>query len=258
MSDIRKIKSVLLDIGLNEKEVLVYIAALSLHDCSLLQLAHKAHIKRTTVYAVVESLVEKGLLGTYQSKSGTRVRAQDPEQLLAQAEKRVSDVHSIMNDLSHLHRSDETTPQVTFYKGKKGYHTVLEDSLKKHSADICFVATGEENLKVMTDDYIYEYYVPTRVKRRIRSRELIFPKDLDKFTVLDHQKDLREIRVLPDQFYSIASKAIYGDKVALFSSAQEAVCTLIESPAIADLERNLFEYMWQLSLPLKEYLSTHA
>jgi sugar-specific transcriptional regulator TrmB len=57
-----KLTKILTDLGLSEHEALVYLANISLGPTTILKIAQAAEIKRTTVYAVIESLKTKGLI----------------------------------------------------------------------------------------------------------------------------------------------------------------------------------------------------
>ncbi len=57
--------SILNDLGLSEKEARVYFAALSLGPSTILTLSHAAELKRTTIYALVDSLKKKGLIAIH-------------------------------------------------------------------------------------------------------------------------------------------------------------------------------------------------
>lgn len=50
--------------GLNTKEATTYLSILELGEASMGQLVKKSKLKRTTLYDLVESLKEKGLIST--------------------------------------------------------------------------------------------------------------------------------------------------------------------------------------------------
>lgn len=246
-------KNILQDFGLNEKETQVYLASLGLGDASLLQLSRKAKIKRTTAYSTVETLVQKGLLGMYQIRSGLRVRPQDPEVLKNQAEQRLRDIQIVLPELQQIQKITQHGPKVTYYKGRKGYQAVLEDTLKQYGSTVYVLGALTEHDKIITDEFDYGYYVPTRVKRNIRIQGLLFPSDIPKMGGRDHEKELRELRVLPEEYEFTAVKALYQNKVAVFSSTKEVICTVIESEPIAEMEKKMFEFAWERSVSSEDF-----
>ena len=62
-------------LGLNKKEAQIYLAALESGETNIEGLSKKSKIKRTTVYDIVESLKEKGLLSSTFSKKKKYMRS---------------------------------------------------------------------------------------------------------------------------------------------------------------------------------------
>src|SRR5271154_1883207 len=61
MANLKLLKA-LEDIGLDDKEARVYLAALTLGPTSILKIANEAAVKRTTVYSTLGALRVKGLV----------------------------------------------------------------------------------------------------------------------------------------------------------------------------------------------------
>lgn len=57
-----KLLETLKDIGLDESEAQVYLTSLSLGPTTVLRIARGGETKRTTVYGIIESLKNKGLM----------------------------------------------------------------------------------------------------------------------------------------------------------------------------------------------------
>ncbi|MFA5871721.1 MAG: helix-turn-helix domain-containing protein [Parcubacteria group bacterium] len=240
------IKQTLRHFGLDDKEIAVYLAALELKDASLLRIAGRAKVKRTTTYAVAEDLVKKGLMGSYAVKAGKRFMANDPDILLSQGEQKLAELKEVIPELKSLSKSeDESFPKISYHEGKKGYLYIAEDSLKIHSETLHFIGSLTELDKIISDKYDWEYYVPTRMKRKIKIKMLIFQEDAEKIKEKQHTEELREFRILPNEFRFLPVKLVYQDKVAIFSSQKEKVCVLIESKEISKMELALFNFIWE-------------
>ena len=72
---------ILNDMGLSENESKVYFMALSLGPTTILKLSQASELKRTTVYSVVESLKQKGLINTQVNGFKKKFVAEDPKKL---------------------------------------------------------------------------------------------------------------------------------------------------------------------------------
>jgi len=239
------IKQTLKHFGLDGKEIAVYLAALTLKDASLLRIASYAKVKRTTAYAVAEDLVKKGLMGSYEVKAGKRFVANDPDILLSQGEQKIAELKEVLPELKSLSKSEDGSfPKISYHEGKKGYLYIAEDSLKVHSETLHFIGSLTELDKIISDKYDWEYYVPTRMKRKIKIKMLIFQEDAEKMKERQHAEELREFRILPNEYRFLPVKLIYQEKVAIFSSFKEKVCMLIESREISKMEIALFNFIW--------------
>lgn len=245
---------VLKKIGLDDDEVAVYMAALQMGPSLVTRIAKFSGVKRTTVYLVAKSLMAKGLLGQYSTQHGLHLSAQSPDFLLKQMEEKTKEVASILPQLKALSKKDSNLPQVKYFEGKEGYFTICEDTLQKHSGEILWLGDPAELYKVIGEKYDNDYYVPERIKRKIKLRALLVKNAWSEKLVKGIEpKFLRQIEFLPDNFMFNSSQVIYQNKVAFVSSSRELICVLIESKDLAEMERAKFEMLWQKSK--KQYIS---
>ena len=71
----------LIEIGLSEKEAEVYLSLLEGDSYSILVLSKKTKINRTTIYSVIKSLSEKGLVSETTINTKTNYHAESPDRL---------------------------------------------------------------------------------------------------------------------------------------------------------------------------------
>ena len=53
------------NIGLSEKEAIIYLASLELGPSTIQEISKKAQLKRSSVYDLISSLVERGLMNNF-------------------------------------------------------------------------------------------------------------------------------------------------------------------------------------------------
>src|SRR3990167_10702610 len=75
-----------LDISGNQAKV--YLACLDLGPTTITKIARKAEIERATVYAILEKLNEKGLIGEILKPYSRQVQVESPEKLLVLARQK--------------------------------------------------------------------------------------------------------------------------------------------------------------------------
>lgn len=236
-------------LGLTTKESALYLAALALGESGMSELAQKAKLKRTSAYVVFESLEQKGLMGSYKMKSGTKFVATPPEVVIRKTEQQLKQLQAVLPEFQAI-RDRTDGPNITYFEGEEGYRVAAEDSLKFASETIRHIGSLEEIHKVISREYDINYYIPKRIQNRIRLKALYFKSDFNETNFIRNDaQELREIRFLPESFKYKTSLLIYGNKVAFFSTAKELITVIIESADLAESERKKFDLLWSLTLP---------
>ena len=136
--------SILKKLGLNDKEVKVYLTLLEYSALSVRGLADLSNLNRGTVYDILKKLQEQGLVSYYHTDKKQKFVAEDPEklvELLRQKEAEIKTMESSLKDLvpelKSLQDKGEDKPATKFYEGFNGIKYILEDVLEtmKESRD---------------------------------------------------------------------------------------------------------------------------
>ena len=244
----QSIKLALREAGLTAKEISLYAAALVLGESGITDLAAAAKLKKSTAYLTFESLQNKGLMGSFRTKSGTKFVATSPQSLVSRSEAQLEALKEIVPELEALKRAEKGEPRISYYHGKEGYFVAVEDFLSFPNSIVCQIGSLKEIQEVIGQDYDYNHIVPTRLKNRIVLKALYFRSELSADVLsLNHAAELRELRFLPKEYYHKAFTIVYSDKVAIVSGHTELVTVIIESPDIAEAERQKFNALWNLA-----------
>ncbi len=239
-------RTVLESYGLNNDEVALYLAALELGESLISAIAERAGVNRSTAYAVAKALEGKGLMGSYRMRGGMRFVASDPKTLMAQVAKRAEEVAAILPELEALAMAAPQRPKITSYEGKEGYFTVAEDALSVPNTTLLHIGSLTDIWSIIGKEYDLTHFVPRRLQQRIRIRCLYFPQRVkEEVGAMDHVKELREVRYLPQSHTYPNSMLIFRNKVAIFTSRKEFITILIESEEIAEAERQKFAMLWE-------------
>jgi len=125
------------EIGLSEKEAEVYLSLLEGDSYSILVLAKKTKINRTTIYPVIKSLQEKGLVSETTIDGKTHYQAESPDRLetfverqkilIEESSKKIKD---IIPQLKSIQRETGERPIVKYFEGKEGILSGNEDIFK--------------------------------------------------------------------------------------------------------------------------------
>lgn len=240
-----KVKKALGGYGFEDKEIRVYLALLSLGEATATGIARVSKIKRTTVYLVLERLIEKGIVSQYKAKYGTHYTALKPKQLIKRFDDIRIEFEKIIPELEAIKKKEIHEPVTRLYKGKEGYIVIFNESLESDSHEkILYLGSARLQNEIVGEKYIAEKYIPTRLKKRIKLRQLMIRDEFSQRLKLRATEELREIRFLPEDFHVEANVLIFQDKVAFFSSKRELNCVVIQSQDIAVTERKKFNLLW--------------
>ena len=122
------------EIGLNEKEAAVYLALLQYDNASVIEIAGKTRINRSTTYTILESLARKGLSSETTVGKKTRYQAESPERLetFVERQKILLEEHSkrlkdIIPQIKSVQRESGEKPIVQYFEGRQGIISSTED-----------------------------------------------------------------------------------------------------------------------------------
>ena len=149
-------------LGLKEKEVGVYLAALELGFSSVQNIAKKADLSRPTVYEIIKELIAKGLMkeikrqGTTQGER-TFFAAESPDNLLGllrvqkrEIEEKEREFVRIISSLrSKYYLAGEG--EIRTFTGKEGLNVLLDDFSQSQTDKIYFISPNQSNLKPWQD-----------------------------------------------------------------------------------------------------------
>ena len=112
-----KLINTLKDIGLTEKEATVYLASLSLGSGNVAQIAQVSGIKRTTVYSVLESLKQKGLIRIELIGWKNLFVAENPEKLEFIVDQMRHEVRKTLPEFASVYNLHSSGAFIKYYEG---------------------------------------------------------------------------------------------------------------------------------------------
>lgn len=253
---------VLQQVGLNEKEVSVYLALLELGSQPASVIAKKAKINRSSTYLVLDSLIKRGFVNQYVRADVKYFTAADPEIIIKSIKKQESklkktrdDLTSILPDLYGLANPLTIKPKIRYYEGEKGVIRVMEDTLTAtetlqswDSLDAWFSSTE------LLQNYIVEYGTLRVEKHKIPLQALFVDSPISrKYIIKDYPVKKKKVDPLLD-FKWIPKEIspfniglnIYNDKVTLVSLVKdELLGVIIDSHEIYKIHKAMFELAWK-------------
>ncbi|MFC1618116.1 TrmB family transcriptional regulator [Patescibacteria group bacterium] len=249
-------EQILTEAGLSFTEATVYEILLKDGEQKASQINRKTPIKRSTVYDALDSLIEKGLvLKNEPEKQVAKFKAADPSALghfIDQKESTVRRQKNVVDSLLPQLVSDfalaKDKPRVQYYEGLDGQQILIDDTLKTKAViySITDVEAVVKNIKRMNDNY-----VKRREKLGIEKKILVIKSEFNKKFFDELGSDITDVRYLDFDFQMMGTVlSIYDQKISYASVKKGAMLgIIIDHPAIAGMQRSIFENMWQNALP---------
>lgn len=233
------IRNVLVEIGLSEGEIAVYLALLKLGSVQVSKIKEGTRLHRTTIYDFVEKLLNKGLINYVSKKNVRYYSATHPNKLMEIVKEKEEDVKRILPQLAALAETKREEVRVEIYKGVEGLKWVLNDVLRTGED---FVGFGIDEAKFSGKfPIIMEQYFKKEEKSGIKER-LLASED----TKFVYKKKSITYRFIPEEFFNPTQTAVYGKKVVIMIW-EPLTIIVIENSELADSYKKYFEMLWKIA-----------
>lgn len=240
-------KELLQNLGLSEREIIIYSALLNKGPLLPQSVAKETGIKRTTLYTIFPEMINKGFLVEITQGKRRLLQAVSPDKLFDVYEREYKELKAGIGELLALYRMQGLKPKVSIYEGLEGIKRVFIDMLEE-SKDTCgFNRIAQYDKEIL--NWVTSYFVPRRVKKNIEVRAIV-SKEKEGVEHMESGKEhLRQTRFVPlDKFPFTATESwVYGDKVCFMTIKEKGplVGVIIESKDISQNLKALFELAWE-------------
>ena len=133
-------------IGLSEKEAKVYLAALELGPSPVQKIAAKSKVNRATTYVILEGLMKKGIISTFDQGKKRLFVAEGPHALKnvihqqqEELDKKELLLESLFSQIQSIHNTLPNKAVVRFFDGKEGLKSMLEELLESKGKEAYIV-----------------------------------------------------------------------------------------------------------------------
>ena len=235
-------KESLISLGLSVQEADVYIALLKQGGASASVLARDIGMKRTTAYAILKNLTEKGFSSVY-FRSGKRVyHAQKPHKIASLVEQKLQSFNEAIPFFESMDRAQTQKLGLRFIESKneleKFYDEILIDYKNKEYRIIGSTPAWES-----IDPRYFVKFRENRAKANIHTK-LLLTAESKKDSPTD--KDLlRQVRFLPKERAFKSTLDIFDDKVLIVSPDLASLAVIVAVPAMVDIFKSIFEMLWE-------------
>ncbi|HEY4487102.1 MAG TPA: helix-turn-helix domain-containing protein [Candidatus Paceibacterota bacterium] len=235
-------QSALKSLGLEEKEVSLYLSLLELGEATVLQTAKHAGIKRPTAYVVLENLEKNGFVSRFVRGGKMFFSPQHPQKLLTEAELRMKELKTAMPQFEALFHKKEGKPRVVMYEGKDRLDQAIDEAFVV-KGETLFISTLSLSQEVFPRTFRKADYVS--FSPEFYARELVDESESSREYAKRVGGPYREIRFIPKEHLPFEMDiGIFGNRTLITSVKKEFFTISIESAEITHAFRTIFNVMW--------------
>jgi len=250
-----KIINSLKQYGLDVDEARVYLNLLENNESSALEISRSMGIARTRVYRILDKLVQKRLVILKQASSGFRFVADDPgklEEMIVQKEVEVqglkNDVVELVGNLNNIAGQAKSNSKVLYYQGQRGLSQVNWNILRARNGLLSYeIATADAYLPLVEAEKLRQGIVD----RKVMIRTITNKTKIEPFTkVRELAKSYWQVKNIDEKVLKINAEVfIYNDVYTWcqYLGREEIFCVEIYNQNMANMQRQLFENLWQQS-----------
>lgn len=236
-------------LGLSDKESLVYLASLELGPSPVQLIARKAEVNRATTYVMIEALLQKGLMSTFDKGKKTLYTAEKPERLhrIVHHERSVVDekesiIKRLLPDLEAISDGAGERPKVSFYEGEEGLEAMREILFASKATHIDDVVSIDDIRHLLPENH-WKSHNKRLSERKIKGR-VIFSSESKYEPPSEGGSHWQYRRLSKNQFPMHGELTVYGDMVSMVALRGKIVGVIIHSKEMATMVRTLFELAW--------------
>ncbi len=247
------LQNVLHNLGLNSKEIDVYLTALELGSQPASTIARRVKVPRNTTRFLLDKLVDKGFVKKTKKANTQLYTPEEPKNLVNLLERRRVDLNAriddqidvlteVMAELETRYRPESTKPKVTFYEGDEGLVKVYDDTLNSKETIRSFASF--DAMHGVLPDYFKTYY-KRRSENDINIRSIHPDTKLAREKTKNDKKERRDSRLVPgEEFWFTPEIQLYDNKINI-TSFKEKLAIIIESHEIYEALAAAFELAWK-------------
>ncbi len=236
----------LLKLGLNDKEIRLYSLILDRPGITAAELAKASGEQRTNVYALLDSLLEAGIVLTEDDAPVKQFKVAEPSALRKlldrqQDELRQADaaLRGILPRIKAQYSLSNDKPGVIHMAGMDGLLRLLDDMVYSQT-DVLLVASDLADVELLRG---FKDRLLARKSRGVKTRAIAHDANRSDRQAIYAERGM-ELRFLGELPYT-GEVVIYEDNVAFTVYEPSIVTTVVTNHAIAETMRRMFDSLWQ-------------
>ncbi len=230
--------------GLNDKDKKVYLTLLTTGPNTITPLGRALGLPPTTVQAVLQRLEHHGVVAISKKKSRHIYEALDPVIFKKILERNTQEFSTIIPWLQSLQQESQSMAKIRVYYRER-MTDIFYEALGTKSKIIYEVVSGREFQNIIGEKL---HFTQRRMRSGIQLKSLrVEANEIKKYSAQTHAKELREAKFLPRELTFQSNIMFWDNTVAFFTTKEEGLAWVVESPNIKKMIGQIFDLLWSVS-----------
>ena len=238
-------RNVLQPLGLSPEESDLYVLLNRLGSSDARKLAAELGIKRTSVYAMLDRLCEKGFVQQRVTKNGREYSAERPSRVKLTQEKKIAQFTSLIPWLESQATRTEAPHGIRFFETRQELKQWYIGKLEEYAGRSYRIIGTQKDWYRLDPDFLTTIH-KTFKEKRIKA-QILFSADTPRITQETDLSIYQDVRYLPKEYSFRTTIDLFDDQVLLVSPEQQAVAVVISIPAMMDVFDAMFRCLWGLA-----------
>lgn len=229
-------------LGFSEKEASVYLTLLRIGPSMASTLARLSNIKRTSIYDVLNGLLERNLIVSYKQGNDTYFVVDDVNNIYFQQKQKADIAKHLAVELKNSGNREGIN--VNYYVGYEGYREIYEEILRVKPKNL-IVWIHLDNFYKGLDMKREDEWTQERIEKKIYTRLIMQDTKMARDFQKQDPASCRETRLVK-KFPFETTCFIYDDKILFFDSTEQINAVRIKNYELAKMFHQMFEMNWQM------------
>jgi len=205
-------------------------------------------MKRTTVYSVIDTLKEKGLIRIDLKGLKQKYIAENPEKLEVMLERRANEFQNKLPEFMALYKLKGEESTIKYYTGLEAMKNIYMDTLKeiKIHEDYLVIANQEKWYTLQSE--FAQKFIEAQAKLKINICLLFQDSPIAREQKKFEKNFNRKIKILPAGTPLNVDTLLLPNKLIVLELTPPYMTVVIENKSLIELHREMFELIWH-SIP---------
>jgi len=237
-----KLSQLLQEIGFTSKEALVYLALMELGSGTVTDIAQRAKLKRSIIYIILEGLIKRGYVSKIPETKINRYVATEPTKIFNDLKNKMTDFKSLLPSFLAVYNKPIWKPKINYFEGKEGVLSVYRQT--EQAKEAYYISSVSGVAKYMPEEIERWINFFKNAPKNYICKQILADTPGDHRFARESENKNVQFKFLPKDSAMDMDISLFSNKVALTSLKDHLFIVVIESEALYNSMKTIFDLLW--------------